>query len=131
MRTKKLNIPNIEDYQELLQALEHDGKHIENLTKETIEKIDHMLDDDLFNQTNLNIIQTFARESVVNIPTLIDNKINDNNSSDKSHLVIKSNERLELLIEHVKHKTFLFTENAEKIRSLIDLNVMYKNNIDY
>ncbi|CAF0999828.1 unnamed protein product [Rotaria sp. Silwood1] len=131
MRSKKVNIPDIEEYQELLQALELDGKHIENLTKETIEKIDQMLDDDLFNQTNLNLIQTLARESVVNIPVLVDNKINDENFSNKSHLVIKSNERLEILIERVKYETFLFNENAEKIRSLIDLNVMYKNDIDY
>ncbi|CAF3742528.1 unnamed protein product [Rotaria sp. Silwood1] len=131
MRSKKVNVPDIEEYQELLQALELDGKHIENLTKETIEKIDQMLDDDLFNQTNLNLIQTLARESVVNIPVLVDNKINDENFSNKSHLVIKSNERLEILIERVKYETFLFNENAEKIRSLIDLNVMYKNDIDY
>ncbi|CAF1247711.1 unnamed protein product [Rotaria sordida] len=134
MRPKQLHIRNIEEYQELLQALEFDGKHIENLTKETIEKIDHMLDDDndLFNQTNLSVIQTLARESVVNVPTLVDNKINnDNNPIDKSHLVIKSNEQLEILIERVKYEIFLFMENAEKIRTLIDLNVMYKNNIDY
>ncbi len=41
--------------------------------------------------------------------------------------MIKSNRKLEILIvEHVKHQTFLFTENAEKIHRLIDLNKMYK-----
>jgi hypothetical protein len=124
MRSKKFNIPGVEGYQELLQALEFDGKRIEYLTMETIEKIDQMLDNDLFNRTNLDIIQLLARESVVNVPNLIDNKINDDdeNFSHKSHLVIKCNERLEMLVEYVKSEAFLFTENAEKIRGLIDLN---------
>jgi hypothetical protein len=126
MSHKKSNIPGVEGYQELLQALELDGKRIEYLTMETIEKIDQMLDDDLFNRTNLYTIQSLARESVVNVPTLIDN----DHLSNKSHLVIKSNERIEILVERVKHEGCLFIENAEKIRGLIDLNVMYKNEID-
>ncbi len=89
-----------------------------------------MLDDDLFNRTNLDIIQSLARESVVNVPDLIDNKINDEHFSNKSHLVIKCNERLEILVEHVKHQALLFTEIAEKIRGLIDLNVMSSEGID-
>jgi hypothetical protein len=44
--------------------------------------------------------------------------------------VIKCNERLEILVERVKYEAYLFIENAEKIRGLIDLNVMYKNGID-
>ncbi|CAF4967207.1 unnamed protein product, partial [Rotaria magnacalcarata] len=67
----------------------------------------------------------------VNVPALIDNKLNDDKSSLESHLVIKSNERLEILVERVKHEIFLFIENAEKIRVLIELNVMYSNGIDY
>jgi hypothetical protein len=130
MRSKKLNIPGAEGYRELFQALEIDGKHIEYLTMKTVEKIDQMLDDNLFNRTNLHIIQSLARESVVNVPDLIDNKINDKHFSHKSHLVIKCNERLEILVEHVKHQALLFTENAEKIRGLIDLNVMFNEGVD-
>lgn len=115
----------MEGFRELLVALEIDGKQIENFTKDTIVKIDQMLDDDLFNQTNLIVIQSLARESVVNVPTLVDNL------PSKSHLVIKSNERIEILVERVKHEVFLFSENAEKLRCLIELNVMNKNDIDY
>jgi hypothetical protein len=130
MRSKKANIPGAEGYRELLQALEVDGKRIEYVTIEAIEKIDQMLDDDLFNRTNFDTIQSLARECVVNVPNLVDNKLNDENISHKSRLVIKCNERLEMLVERVKHKAVLFTENAEKIRGLIDLNVMYNNGID-
>ena len=125
MRSKKANIPGAEGYRELLQALETDGKCIEYVTIENIEKIHQMLDDDLFNRTNLDTIQSIARECVVNVPT-----INDQNFSQKSHLVIKCNERLEMLVEQVKHHAFLFIENAEKLRGLIDLNVMYNYRID-
>ncbi|CAF5225530.1 unnamed protein product, partial [Rotaria magnacalcarata] len=104
MRPKKLNNSIDESDRELIQALELDGKRIENLIKENVEKLDRMLDDDLFNQTNLNAIQSLARESVVNVPALIDNKLNDDKSSLESHLVIKSNERLEILVERVKHE---------------------------
>lgn len=117
MRSKKLTIPGDEGYRELLQALEFDGKHIEYLTMENVDKIHQMLDNNLFNQTNFDRIQLLSRESVVNIP-------------EKSHLVIKCNEQLEILIEHVKNQMFLFTENAEKIRGLIDLNVMFSEEID-
>jgi len=130
MRSRKINIPGDEGYRELLQALEYDRKRIEYLTMETIEKIDQMLDDDLFNRTNLDIIQSLAHESVVNIPNLIENKINDENISHKSYLVIRCNERLEILVERVKYQAFLFTENAEKIRGLIDLNLMFNKRID-
>jgi len=130
MRSKKLNIPGAEGYRELFQVLEIDGKHIEYLTMKTVEKIDQMLDDNLFNRTNLYIIQSLARESVVNVPDLIDNKINDEHFSHKSHLVIKCNERLEILVEHVKYQALLFTENAEKIRGLIDLNVIFNEGVD-
>lgn len=133
MPSKQLNSLDVEDYREQIQALEFDGKQIENLTQQTIEKIDEMLDDDLFNQTNLNIIQSLARESVVNVPTLIDNKVDhdDNDCSQESHVVIKSNERIEMLIEYVKHESFVFMENAEKIRVLIDLNMIHQNTISY
>ncbi|CAF3731026.1 unnamed protein product [Rotaria socialis] len=132
MRPKKLNNSIDETDRELIQALELDGKNIENLIKENVEKLDRMLDDDdLFNQTNLKAIQSLARESVVNVPTLIGNKLNDDKSSLESHLVIKSNERLEILVERVRHEVFFFIENAEKIRVLIDLNVMHNNGIDY
>ncbi|CAF1463109.1 unnamed protein product [Adineta steineri] len=124
MSHKRIKIPGAEGYSELLNALEHDGKNIEYITIETIEKINQMLDNDLFNRTNLDSIQSFASKSVVNIPTL-----NDNN--DTYDLVIKCNERLEILVEHVKHEEFLFIENAEKICGLIDLNVMYNNRINY
>jgi hypothetical protein len=113
MRSKKLNIPGVEGYRELLQTLELDGKRIEDCTMKTIERIDRMLDDDeLFNRTNLEIIRSLARESIVD----------ENITSNKSHLMIKCNERLEILVEHVKQEAFLFTEHAEKIHGLIDLN---------
>ncbi|CAF1465835.1 unnamed protein product [Adineta steineri] len=124
MSHKRINIPGAEGYRELLNALEHDGKNIEYITIETIEKINQMLDNDLFSRTNLDSIQSIASKSVVNVPTLNDNT----NTYD---LVIKCNERLEILVEHVKHKEFLFIENAEKICGLIDLNVMYNNRINY
>lgn len=121
MRSKKINIPSVEGYRELLQTLEFDRKCIEDCTIKTIEKIDRMLDDDnLFNRTNLDIIRSLARESVVD----------ENITQKKSYLMIKCNERLEMLVERVKQEAFLFTENAEKFRGLIDLNVMYKNEID-
>ncbi|CAF1337774.1 unnamed protein product [Adineta steineri] len=124
MSHKRIKIPGAEGYSELLNALEHDGKNIEYITIETIEKINQMLDNDLFNRINLDSIQSIARKSVVNVPTLNDN-------TDTYDLVIKCNERLEILVKHVKHEEFLFIENAEKICGLIDLNLMYNNGINY
>lgn len=128
MRSKKLHsISGDERYHELLQALEYDGKHIEYLTKEIVEKIDQMLDNNLFNQTNFDHIQSLSHDSIVHIPNLIENQVHDS----KSYLIIKSNQRLEILLEHIKYQMFLFTENAEKIQGLIDLNIIFNENIDY
>jgi hypothetical protein len=113
MRSRKINILGEEGYRELLQTLEYDGKRIEDYTMKTIEKIDRILNDDkLFNRINLEIIRTHARESIVD----------ENITPNKSHLMIKCNERLEMLVECVKQEAFTFTEHAEKIRGLIDLN---------
>lgn len=107
-------------YEEIIRALEFDGQHLEHLTADAVEKIDRMLDDDPFDRTHLERIRSLARESVVNVPNL----------DERPHLVIKCNERLEALVERVKHEAFVFTENAEKMRSLIDLNVLNAAGLD-
>ena len=101
-----------EGYREVLHALELAGEDLEQTLAESIERIDQMLDED---QHHLSAVQAFARESVVNVPALLEQT---------GHLVIKCNERLETLLEQVKGEAFRFTEHAEEMRRLIDLNLV-------
>ena len=80
---------------ELLQALRFD---LQQLKSSQTEPIDRMLNETLASDRNLSLIQSFARESVVNVPALIDEQ------SPLGHLVIRSNERLEALIDRVKEQ---------------------------
>ena len=118
------SIPGDEGYREVLHALQLDGERLEETLIGSIDMIDQMLDEDLCHQNHLSSIQSFARESVVNVPALIDQ------SSQTGHLVIKCNERLETLVHQVKEQAFQFTEHAEEMRRLIDLNVVTKNGVE-
>ena len=115
MRTKKSIISGEEGYRELLKIFEYDGKQLEFLTIEKLEKLEKILENDLF---DLNIIQTISRECIVNI------SVNDSN------LLIRTNQRLEILFELIKYESFVFIEYAENFRGLIDLNIISKKGID-
>ena len=104
---------------ELLEVFRFDLQQMKNSTNETL---DRMFNDTLTSDRNLELIRSFARESVVNVPALIDDE------SPLGHLVVRSNERLESLIEQVEEQTWIFIENAEKYRSWIDLNRFVKGN---
>ena len=129
MQPKRPNLSSTKRHRKLLKTLELESKRIESLTMETIEKTDRMLDDDLFNQTNLHSIQSLARKSVVSVPTQLDDRMNDDNLNENFHLIIRSNERLEMLVEPIKHEIFLFTQHIEKVYSLIELNRLRKDGI--
>lgn len=102
---------------ELLEVLHFD---LQQIILSPIETIDRLFDETFASDRNLPLIRSFARESVVNVPALIDE------DSPLGHLVIRSNERLESLIEQVKEQAWIFIENAEKCRSWIDLNPLAK-----
>ncbi|UJR08692.1 hypothetical protein I4U23_012950 [Adineta vaga] len=87
---KKTTIPGAEGYRELLQALVNNGRHIEYMA---IEMLDN---DDLFNRENVKTIRSLARESIVKISSLVDNKEFD--------LVIKCNERLDICLLKMQKK---------------------------
>lgn len=104
---------------ELLEVFRFDLQQMKNSTNETL---DQMFNETLTSDRNLELIRSLARESVVNVPALIDDE------SSLGHLVVRSNERLESLIEQVEEQTWIFIENAEKYRSWIDLNCFVKGN---
>ena len=102
---------------ELLDVLHFD---LQQIKSSPIETIDRLFNETFATDRNLLLIRSFARESVVNVPPLIDE------DAPLGHLVIRSNERLESLIDHVKEQTWIFIENAEKYRSWIDLHPLGK-----
>ena len=118
MLRKKVNTPGAEGYRELLQAFVNNGRQVEDVAMEMIDKISKMLN----HHDSFQRIQCFARESIVKVPNLVDDQ--------QSHLVVRCNEGLENLTECVKREGQVFLENAEKIRGLIDLNVMGENSVD-
>lgn len=127
MCTKKCKLVGMEGFQEIIEALEYKCKRIEDATMETIEKIDRILDSDLFNRNSFDFIQSIARKCVVNVPNLTDDK-NHEDYFHESNLVIKCNERLEYLVERIKPEMFAFIENVELFRGLFDLNGIYNDN---
>ncbi|CAF0960142.1 unnamed protein product [Didymodactylos carnosus] len=126
-------MPGQEGYNELLQALEVDGRRIGYNAMKAAQKAEQLLEDDLFGRKYLETIRSRARECVVSVPYDTNNSHDQGDcmspiTTNKIHLIIKCNERLENLCDQIKHLGFILMENAEKLRGLIDLNIVNVDN---